>query len=225
MRMLVTAGPTREYIDPVRFLSNESSGRMGYAIARAARRRGHRVVLVSGPTTLREPAGLRTVQVVSALDMQREVRRHFETSDCLVMAAAVADFRPRTFRKGKLKKHELDDALPLRRNPDIVAGVGRRKGDRVVIGFALETDHGRENALAKMKAKRLDYVVLNSPEVIGATTASVTILGEDGSVQDVRRKSKDSVATAIVRVAEAARLESAGKSKGSNSRARTRKNG
>jgi phosphopantothenoylcysteine decarboxylase/phosphopantothenate--cysteine ligase len=203
MRILVTAGPTREYIDPVRFLSNDSSGRMGFAIARAARRRGHEVVLVAGPTPLRDPKGVETVRVVSARDMAREANRRFEACDCAVLAAAVADFRPRRRSSRKLKKEEISDSIPLVRNPDIAAGLGRRKGKRLLVGFALETDRGRDNALRKLHGKNLDLVVLNSPAVIGAERGTVEILGSDGMLARMADRSKTAIARRIVALAEA----------------------
>lgn len=207
MRMLVTAGPTREYIDPVRYLSNDSSGRMGFAIARAAARRGHEVVLVSGPTALRPPAAAEFVSVMSARDMNEAVRRHFPDCDCLVMSAAVSDFRPKRAATRKIKKEDMGESIALTRNPDIVAGVTRNKGDRVVIGFALETDNAVANAMDKMRRKRFDYVVLNSPDVIGSKEGSVTILGRDGEERATASGAKDSLARTIVRVAEAAHDE------------------
>jgi len=203
MRILVTAGPTREYLDPVRYLSNESTGKMGYAIAHAARRRGHEVVLLSGPTHLSPPSGVRFVGVTSAREMGREARRLFPACACTIMAAAVADFRPRKRLGRKMKKEEAPSSIPLVRNPDIVAGLGRRKGRRLIIGFALETDHPRENALAKMRRKRLDFVVLNSPKVIGAERGTVEILGRDGSAVRLRDRSKAAIASRIVAIAEA----------------------
>ncbi|MDQ7779879.1 MAG: phosphopantothenoylcysteine decarboxylase, partial [Planctomycetota bacterium] len=141
MRVLVTAGPTHEYIDDVRFISNPSSGQMGYAVAAAAVRRGHDVVLISGPSMLRPPRAMRVVGVVSAREMLKATLEHFGQCDCLIMTAAVGDYRPESRVFGKIKK-EARDTLVLRlvRNPDILAECGRRrKRGQVLIGFALES--------------------------------------------------------------------------------------
>ena len=142
LRVVVTAGPTREHVDPVRYLSNESSGRMGFAIAAAAAEAGHQVTLIAGPVALETPKGVRRVDVVSARDMLAALREHFPPADALFMAAAVADYRPRTRRRGKWKVKEAGEGevhLPLIRNPDLLASVARRKGPRTVVAFALET--------------------------------------------------------------------------------------
>ena len=213
MRMLVTAGPTREYIDPVRYLSNESSGRMGYAIARAAKRRGHDVALISGPTALRPPKGVETLNVTSARDMRAAVLERFPEHDALVMAAAVADFRPRKRARRKIKKETASSSIELVRNPDVVAEAARKKGDRTVVGFALETNDGPANAMSKLERKRLDFVVLNSPAVLGRDDTTVHILGPDGPIEALRSRTKDSVGTSIVRIVERARSSHDGPSR------------
>ncbi len=202
MRILVTAGPTREPIDPVRYLSNDSSGRMGFAIARAAKRRGHSVTLVSGPTNLPDPRGIPTYRVVTAKEMDEAVQAHFESSDGLVMAAAVSDFRPRRASRQKIKKDAMEESIALIRNPDIVARAAKRKGDRFVIGFALETENGERNALDKMKRKRLDAIVWNDASAIGARRSTATILLRDGESTRIEARTKDTIANAIVRTAE-----------------------
>lgn len=200
--MLVSAGPTREYIDPVRYLSNESSGRMGYAIAREGHKRGHDVVLVTGPTCLRPPSGPEVVSVTSAREMEGALAERFDDADCLVMAAAVADYRPRRRSARKIAKEDMPGGIPVVRNPDIVARLGRRKERRVVVGFALETDHGEERARRKMRAKNLDWVVLNGPEALGARSATVHILGTDGASKTLSGRTKEAIARAVVRAAE-----------------------
>jgi phosphopantothenoylcysteine decarboxylase / phosphopantothenate---cysteine ligase len=164
-RVLVTAGPTREPIDPVRFVSNPSSGRMGYAVARAAARRGAEVVLVSGPTELPEPPGLRTIRVVTAEEMAAVVLGLAERQDALVAAAAVSDYRPRDPAPSKKKKGEADETLVLSRTPDILAALGERLGGRpggpVLVGFAAETENVVANAREKLRRKRCDLVVGN----------------------------------------------------------------
>ena len=200
-RVVVTAGPTREHIDPVRYLSNESSGKMGFAIARAARRAGCDVTLITGPVNLGKPEGVRLVEVVSARDMLAAVRRAFASADALFMSAAVSDWRPKRKLVGKWrKKDDGNDAacLELVRNPDILATVARKKGDRLVVGFALETGEGLRRAKAKMRRKGTDYVVLNDPSALSASKASVTILGADGSELKLSGCSKDQIAEVLV---------------------------
>ncbi len=205
LRVVVTAGPTREHVDPVRYLGNESSGRMGFAIARAAAAAGHDVTLVAGPVHLATPADVRRVDVVSAREMLRATRAAFRGADALVMAAAVADWRPRRKRAGKWRKQAEDGDvafLELVQNPDILATVARRKGRRLVVGFALETGRGRARALEKLKSKGADYIVWNDPSALGADRTSVTILGADGSERTLEDRTKDAVARDLVRLVE-----------------------
>ncbi len=159
--VLVTAGPTVEDIDPVRFLSNRSSGRMGYALAEAARDRGAHVVLVSGPTALEAPRGIEVVPVRSASDMERAVASRADAADIIVMAAAVSDYRPAERSPRKIKKSDGEAPLRLVRNPDILGGLGARKGGRILVGFAAETDAVLENAAEKLRGKGLDLIVAN----------------------------------------------------------------
>jgi phosphopantothenoylcysteine decarboxylase/phosphopantothenate--cysteine ligase len=159
--VLVTAGPTVEDIDPVRFVSNRSSGRMGYRLAEAARDRGARVVLVSGPTALADPTGVETVRVRSAQQMAAAVGQHAQTASVVVMAAAVSDWRPKRSEPHKLKKRPGELSLQLERTPDILAELGARKGERFLVGFAAETRELRENARRKLADKNLDLIVAN----------------------------------------------------------------
>ncbi len=160
-KIVVTAGPTREPLDPVRFLSNRSSGRMGYAIARAARLMGADVTLVSGPTTLPPPAGVECRHIETALDLQKAVKAAFAKAQALIMCAAVADFRPSSSAKTKLTKDAYGDGLALVRNPDIVAALAKGKGKKLVIGFAAETGEADAKAAEKLKRKGLDAIVVN----------------------------------------------------------------
>ncbi len=176
MRLLVTAGPTHEYLDEVRYLANASSGRLGYAVAAAAAGRGHRVVLVSGPTALAAPRGVRRVGVVSAREMRRAVARFFARADAVVMAAAVADFRPRRRAPGKIKKARGAPRLELAANPDILAALGRRKGPRVLVGFALEARPDRAEARRKLREKNLDLVLLDTPRAVGGARADLIVI-------------------------------------------------
>lgn len=201
LRVLVTAGPTREHIDPVRYLSNESSGRMGFEIAAAAARRGARVTLVAGPVHLPTPPGVRRVDVVSAREMRAATAAGFRQADVLIMCAAVADWRPRRKRADKWRKEGSNKevaTIDLVRNPDILAGLARRKGARLVIGFALETGAGEARARAKLRRKGADYIVLNDERALGAAKASVTILGRDGSRRVLRRRTKRALAEVLV---------------------------
>ncbi len=161
MKILVTAGPTREALDPVRFLSNRSSGKMGYAIAAVAQKRGHDVRLVSGPVALDAPCGVGVSHVVSASEMQDSVLNAFSWCDALVMSAAVADWRPRSFAAEKLKKRDMVASLELERTPDILMSVSRVKRNQIVVGFAAETENLLAEARRKLKAKALDLIVAN----------------------------------------------------------------
>lgn len=162
MRILITAGPTREFIDPVRFISNSSTGFFGYQIASEAVRRGHKVALISGPTHLTPPRNVRFIPVTSALEMKRAVEKFFPKYDCLIMSAAVADYRPVRVYSRKVKKKKSRLTLKLERNPDILSIAAKKKRNRVMIGFALESDDLKRNAYKKLKIKNLDYIVATS---------------------------------------------------------------
>jgi phosphopantothenoylcysteine decarboxylase/phosphopantothenate--cysteine ligase len=215
LHILITAGPTREYLDPVRYLSNASSGRMGYAVAAAAARRGHRVTLVSGPVEIAAPPGVRLVRVTTALQMLAASKRAFASADAAVFVAAVCDWRPARRTNRKLPKSKRGPALRLRPNPDIAATLGRMKGramnrinhrtrrrPRVTIGFALEDHDGRRRAATKLRAKRLDAIVLNSPRAVGAAVSRISIFETGGGWTDLRPASKASHAAQIIRLLE-----------------------
>ncbi|WP_298439867.1 bifunctional phosphopantothenoylcysteine decarboxylase/phosphopantothenate--cysteine ligase CoaBC [Geobacter sp.] len=210
-RFLVTAGPTREEIDPVRFVSNHSSGKMGYAIARAAWRRGAEVALVSGPTCLENPWGIETVRVESAVEMRDAVMARLPACTVVVKAAAVADYRPATRSAGKIKKGAETMVLELEKNPDILAEVGRAKGDRVVVGFAAETGELLENARMKLKEKNVDLMVANDVSQAGAgfnvDTNIAKILHRDGTVEELSLMEKELMAEAILDRVVALRLK------------------
>lgn len=185
LHVIVTAGPTREYIDPVRYLSNESSGTMGFAIARALLAAGHRVTIIAGPVNQETPEGAERVDVVSALDMLAAMEEHFPGADAIFMAAAVGDFRPATRHDGKWKKKEEGGnaaVLELVENPDLLATIARDKGHRKVIAFALETSDGEARAAAKLVRKNADYIVLNGASALNAASSSVTVLDANGVV-------------------------------------------
>lgn len=203
MRFLVTAGPTREHIDPVRFLSNASSGRMGFAIAGAALDRGHAVRIIAGPVDIPPPPGAAVDRVVSAADMNEAVTRRFPEADVLVMAAAVADWTPVDVAKHKLAKGTATRvALELRRTPDVVAGAARGRGRRLVVGFALETHDRIEHALRKLREKDLDLIVADGAEVIGSADAAVTVLGPGGFRRDLGPAGKPEIARQLVTLIE-----------------------
>jgi phosphopantothenoylcysteine decarboxylase/phosphopantothenate--cysteine ligase len=201
--VLVTAGPTREEIDPVRFLSNYSSGKMGYAIACAARNRGARVILVSGPVNLSEPRGVETIQVVSAREMYQVVMEKAERADLIIKAAAVADFRPLVRGDQKVKKGDSETMMvELQRNPDILAELGRQKGSRILIGFAAETQELLKHAREKLENKNLDMIVANDVMQEGAgfdgDTNIVRFLTADGKVEELPQMTKQEVAEVLL---------------------------
>jgi phosphopantothenoylcysteine decarboxylase/phosphopantothenate--cysteine ligase len=200
--VLVTAGPTVEDVDPVRFLSNRSSGKMGYRIAEAARDRGARVVLVSGPTALPAPHGVELVPVRSAADMERAVGARSGEATVVVAAAAVADYRPASPSASKIKKTDGPQVLELVRTTDILAGLGRAKGSRVLVGFAAETEDLLENARRKLEGKNLDLVVANDVTAPGAgfgsDTNTVTLLRRDAPPEALPTASKREVAERIL---------------------------
>ncbi len=201
-RLLVTAGPTQEELDPVRYLTNHSSGKMGYAVARAARRRGAEVVLVTGPVSLQPPHGVKTIKVVSAAQMREAALQEFTDSTIVVKAAAVADYRPDVRAKTKMKKKGSALTVTLTQNPDILAEMGSMKGDRIIVGFAAETAGLQENALKKLNEKNLDLIVANDVTREGAgffvDTNIVQILSRDGSVEDIPLMEKDVLADIIL---------------------------
>jgi len=201
-RVVVTAGPTIEAIDPVRFISNHSSGKMGFALAEAAALRGAHVRLISGPNQLRPFSGIEYTSVQSAREMHDEVFRNWDEIDILIMAAAVADYRPQHMHDQKIKKQEQPLVLQLSPTEDILFEAGQKKGHRRLIGFALETEHGIENAIRKMVSKNLDLIVLNNPLEEGAgfdvDTNRVTIIDTEKHITDLTVMSKIEVAHKIL---------------------------
>jgi phosphopantothenoylcysteine decarboxylase/phosphopantothenate--cysteine ligase len=206
-RVVVTAGPTREHLDPVRVITNPSSGRMGYALAEAARARGANVVLVTGPTELAPPAGLATKRVETTEEMQHALESLVPNADALIMSAAPADYRPKSPADKKRARSAGPLTVELEATPDILGSLKRRKG-MVVVGFALETGNGLANARSKMQNKALDFVILNDATEPGAgfevTTNRVTILGRNGTQVDLPLLPKRDVAERILDVVEEA---------------------
>ena len=201
-RILVTAGPTREEIDPVRYISNHSSGKMGYAVARAARLRGGEVTLVTGPTAIPVPFGVKVIRVESAEQMREAVLGSLEFCDIVIKAAAVADYRPRLRSDMKVKKSAAHLAIDLERNPDILSEIGAKKGDRLLVGFAAETEDLVANAGRKLTQKNLDLIVANDVSQEGAgfnvDTNIVKLLFRDGRVEELPLMGKEELAGIIL---------------------------
>ncbi len=199
-KVLVTAGPTREHIDPVRFLSNPSSGKMGYAIAKAAARRGADVWLVSGPTNLKAPNRVRFINVCSAREMFEETRKIFSSVDILIMSAAVADYRPKTFSSQKIKKEETRlKVIELEKNPDIILELSKIKSHQFVVGFAAETEEVLNNAKEKMNRKKMDMIVANlATQAFQKDTNKVIIIHKDGTTRFLPEMPKEEVADEIL---------------------------
>jgi phosphopantothenoylcysteine decarboxylase/phosphopantothenate--cysteine ligase len=198
MRVLVTAGPTREYLDEVRYLSNASSGKMGFACAAAAAKAGHVVTLVTGPVSLPDPKGVRTVRVVSAEEMYRAVMKAYPKAEAAIATAAVGDYRPASRFEGKLKKKAGPLTLKLVRTRDILQEMGDRKGGRILVGFALEVQDAVRHALLKYEKKNLDYIVLNTPRTFAADTMDCQVYKGGGVVKRFKGAAKNEVARWII---------------------------
>ncbi len=212
LRILITAGPTREPLDPVRYLSNDSSGRMGVALAEAARQRGHRVHLVAGPLSVPLPRRPALTRVTTARQMLAACRRLWPGFNVLIMAAAVADYRPARTLARKHKRGRGPWRVTLVPNPDIVAELAAAKRpDQLVVGFALEDRDARRRAERKLRDKGLDMIVLNSPASIGAARARFEVLVSGGSWRVLRETSKAAVARRVIRLIERLALQSRGR--------------
>ena len=197
-KVLVTAGRTEEYLDPVRMITNPSTGRMGFALAEAARALGGQVMLISGPTYLTPPFGVEFVPVVSAADMANAALKYYRGTDVLAMSAAVSDYRPRIVAPEKMKKGAATFQMEFERTVDILATLGEQKTHALHVGFAVETENELENAKDKLRRKRLDLIVLNNPRQAGAgfgvETNRVTLIDRNGRVQELELMSKLAVA-------------------------------
>lgn len=208
MKLLVTAGPTREAIDPVRYISNRSSGKMGYAVAAAAVARGHAVRLISGPVSLGPPEGAHAVQVITAAEMLRAVEENLSWCDVLVMCAAVADWRPVRPQPEKIKKNSRSLAIEFEPTRDILGAVASRKGPRLFVGFAAETSALVEHAAVKLAAKNLDYIVANdvsrSDAGFEVDANAAWVLGSDGSRTEWPLMTKQAMAGKIMDLVEKA---------------------
>jgi len=203
-RVLVTAGPTQESFDPVRFISNHSSGKMGYALALMAKRRGATVTLISGPTALDAPQGVELVPVRTAVEMGKSVLERLEQATVVIKAAAVADYRPAVCETTKIKKREGSMTVCLERNPDILSEVAQRKGGRILVGFSMESDHLIENARKKLLEKGMDFIVANDVTEPGAgfqvDTNVIHILDRNGVASFPRMDKRDAAGIILDRV-------------------------
>lgn len=203
-RILITAGPTREFIDPARFLSNPSTGNMGYALAKAAKRKNHKVTLISGPVNLNPPKGIKTINIVTATEMFKAVKKQFKRADCLVMSAAICDFRPQTAHKNKIKKNSNASKrkLFLTQNPDILFWAGKNKQKRVIIGFCTETKELLKRAKQKLKAKNCDIMIANRIDrhntAFGSGLTKVSILERNRPIKNIGPESKEKITQIIL---------------------------
>ena len=199
-KVLITSGRTKENIDPIRYLSNNSSGKMGYSLAQAAIDLGAEVTLISGPTNLEIPKGLKSfVSVESALEMYEKVNEYFRYTDIFIACAAVADYRPKEYKKEKIKKSDSDLILELVRNPDILFEMGKKKDNQLLIGFAAETNDIKENALKKLEKKNLDFIVANNASTMGNNTNTVEIIRKNNTSVKINQKNKIELAYDILK--------------------------
>ena len=198
-KILITSGRTKENIDPVRYLSNNSSGKMGYSLAQAAVDLGAEVTLISGPTNLKVPNGLeKFIFVESALEMYEKVDEYFKNTDIFIACAAVADYRPKEYKKEKIKKSDADLVIELVRNPDILLEMSKKKEKQLLVGFAAETNDIRENALKKLEKKNLDIIVANNASVMGSDENVIEIIKKDRTSVEISQKSKIELAYDIL---------------------------
>ena len=198
-KILITSGRTKENIDPVRYLSNNSSGKMGYSLAQAAVDLGAEVTLISGPTDLKVPNGLENfISVESALEMYEKVDEYFKNTDIFIACAAVADYRPKEYKKEKIKKSDSDLVMELVRNPDILLEMSKKKEKQLLVGFAAETNDIRENALKKLEKKNLDIIVANNASVMGSDENVIEIIKKDRTSMEISQKSKIELAYDIL---------------------------
>ncbi len=200
--VLVTAGPTREFLDPVRFITNRSSGKMGYALAEEALRRGAEVILVSGPTHVFPPPEAKLRQVQTAEEMKKEVLEHFSKADVVIMTAAVSDFQFEESASGKIKKEKLGGSIKIVPTPDVLKELSRKKGQKVLVGFAAETGNVVENALQKLKDKKLDLIVANDVTAEGVGFESnfnqVSVVSPDGKSMQTEKMTKVEISQVIM---------------------------
>ena len=198
-KILITSGRTKENIDPVRYLSNNSSGKMGYSLAQAAVDLGAEVTLISGPTNLKVPNGLeKFIFVESALEMYEKVDEYFKNTDIFITCAAVADYRPKEYKNEKIKKSDSDFVIELVRNTDILLEMSKKKEKQLLVGFAAETNNIKENALKKLEKKNLDIIVANNASVMGSDENMIEIIKKDRTSVEISQKSKIELAYDIL---------------------------
>ncbi|NPA53084.1 MAG: bifunctional phosphopantothenoylcysteine decarboxylase/phosphopantothenate--cysteine ligase CoaBC [Aquificae bacterium] len=198
--VLITAGGTREHFDPIRYISNASSGQMGYALAKVAYALGGDVTLISAPTCLKKPYGVKKIDVISAQDMYKAVMEHLDSADIIIMNAAVADFRPKSYSKEKLKKSKENPVVELEPNPDILKAIGeRKKGNQILIGFAAESQNLIENAKDKLKRKNLDVIVGNLLDVFSKEKHQGVIIFKNGKQVEIPPMDKEESALFILK--------------------------
>jgi phosphopantothenoylcysteine decarboxylase/phosphopantothenate--cysteine ligase len=201
-KILITAGPTEEPLDPVRFITNLSSGKMGYALATAAQRRGAKVTLISGPTNLPLPQAEKIIKVRTAKEMYKAVMSNYKNANIIIKAAAVADYRPKVSAVEKIKKNQKTLSLELERNPDIIAEIGKNKGKRVLVGFAMETQNLLANARGKLKKKNMDLIVANNLREEGSgfrtDTNIITMIDREGRTESFAKMTKNEAAEKIL---------------------------
>ncbi|OXU14019.1 phosphopantothenoylcysteine decarboxylase [Sedimentisphaera salicampi] len=212
MRVLVTAGGTREYIDPVRYITNASTGKMGYAAAAAAVERGHSVKLISAPTSIAHPKGAELISIVSAEEMFEAVKNEFAYCDCLIMAAAVSDYRPERYAEKKIKKSSEEIELTFHKTPDILQWAGDNKNGQIIVGFALEDESLLEKADEKMQRKKMDIIVANSPSAISQECSHIYIKQSGGEWLNRPERHKSETAVEIIRMADRIHSEKTGES-------------
>jgi phosphopantothenoylcysteine decarboxylase/phosphopantothenate--cysteine ligase len=201
--ILITAGGTREAIDPVRFIGNRSSGKMGYAVAKAAVDRGARVTLITAATQLDAPSGCRVIEVETAAQMKEAVMLEAKRADAVVMAAAVADYKPLKTQSSKLKKQSSKLGIKLHKTDDILGILGKNKGKKVLVGFSLETDKLIENSKKKLIDKNLDLVVANGPEAFDGDSSKAHLIYQNGKIENLGKVSKLNTANRILDLVKA----------------------
>ncbi|MBC8350694.1 MAG: phosphopantothenoylcysteine decarboxylase [Planctomycetes bacterium] len=200
-RILITSGPTRQYLDPVRYLTNGSSGRMGKALAEACLAHGHEVVIISGPVVVEYPDAVELIPVISTEELLEAAERLFPNCDGVIAAAAPCDYRPHRVESQKIAKTGEPITLHLVETPDVIATLGQnRRDDQWMVGFALETEDQRFRALTKLERKSCDFMVLNGPEAMDAAESSVEIIAPNGDVVEALQGSKGEVARGILGV-------------------------
>ncbi|MGM0507940.1 MAG: bifunctional phosphopantothenoylcysteine decarboxylase/phosphopantothenate--cysteine ligase CoaBC [Fusobacteriota bacterium] len=198
-KILITAGPTQEKLDPIRYFTNGSTGKMGYALAKIARNLGAKVTLVSGPVDITKPTGVKIINVKSAIEMYNEVKKLYSEIDIIIMAAAVSDYRPKYYSEKKIKKKQGDLILKLKRNPDILYELGKLKKDQTLVGFAAESEDLIKNALRKKEKKNMDYIIANDISNFGKDTNKIFIIKNQDEILEYQNMPKMKVAYEILK--------------------------